>query len=89
MHMTRLSAKGQVVLPAAVRAARAWGPGTRFEVLDTAEGVLLKPLAATSPFAPTTLEQVFGMGRHCGPALTVAEMHAAVAAEAARRRGRP
>ena len=86
MITTVLSAKGQLVLPAALRNAQAWVPGTRFEVLATSEGVLLKPLAAAPSFAPTTLDAVFGMARYTGPARTVQDMDAAVAAEAARRR---
>jgi AbrB family looped-hinge helix DNA binding protein len=58
MNTARLSSKGQVVIPTALRAARAWKAGTRFEVVDTAEGVLLKPLGAASPFGPTRIEDV-------------------------------
>ena len=86
MTTSTLSSKGQVVLPAALRAARRWSAGTRFEVVDTPAGVLLKPLQAASPFAPTRLDDVFGMARWHGPARTVAEMDAAVVAEARRRR---
>jgi AbrB family looped-hinge helix DNA binding protein len=86
MITTVLSAKGQLVLPAALRKAQAWVPGTRFEVLATPEGVLLKPLAAAPSFAPTTLDAVFGMARYTGPARTLRDMDAAVAAEAARHR---
>lgn len=86
MITTLMSAKGQLVLPAALRNARAWVPGTRFEVLATPEGVLLKPLSAAPAFAPTTLDAVFGMARYTGPVRTLGDMDAAVAAEAARRR---
>jgi AbrB family looped-hinge helix DNA binding protein len=86
MVTTLMSAKGQLVLPAALRRERAWVPGTRFEVLATPEGVLLKPLAAAPAFAPTTLDAVFGMACYTGPVRTLADMDAAVAAEAARRR---
>ncbi len=43
METTRLSTKGQVILPKSVRTSRAWMPGTRFAVEETAEGVLLRP----------------------------------------------
>ncbi len=86
MNTLRLSSKGQVVLPAALRHARSWLPGTEFEIHETAEGVLLKPLAPRSPFKPTSLQDVFGMARYEGPALSIQEMHAAVQAEAAKRR---
>ena len=32
METTRLSTKGQIVLPKTIRASRAWGPGTEFTV---------------------------------------------------------
>ena len=86
MITTVLSAKGQLVLPAALRHAQAWVPGTRFEVLATPEGVLLKPLATAPSFAPTSLDAVFGMARYTGPARSLQDMDAAVAAEAARHR---
>lgn len=86
MITTLLSAKGQLVLPAGLRKARAWTAGTRFEVVAIPEGVLLRPLAAARAFAPTTLDDVFGMARYTGPVRTLQDMDAAVAAEAARRR---
>jgi len=43
METTRLSTKGQVILPKTIRTARAWGPGTEFTVEETQEGILLRP----------------------------------------------
>jgi AbrB family looped-hinge helix DNA binding protein len=43
METTRLSSKGQVILPKSIRDAHRWQPGTEFMVEDTAEGVLLRP----------------------------------------------
>ncbi|MGH7916652.1 MAG: AbrB/MazE/SpoVT family DNA-binding domain-containing protein [Candidatus Binataceae bacterium] len=40
---TRLSTKGQVVLPKSLRASRRWRPGTEFIVQECEEGILLKP----------------------------------------------
>jgi hypothetical protein len=37
METTRLSTKGQIVLPMAVRVSRSWGPGTEFIVEPTDE----------------------------------------------------
>jgi bifunctional DNA-binding transcriptional regulator/antitoxin component of YhaV-PrlF toxin-antitoxin module len=86
MQTSKLSVKGQVVLPAALRAAKAWQAGMQFEVVSTAESVLPKPLLPAGPFAPTRLDEVFGMAGDHGPMRSLAEMDAAVRAEAARQR---
>lgn len=39
---TRLSAKGQVVLPKAARLGKGWGSGQRLDVIDLPGGVFLK-----------------------------------------------
>jgi AbrB family looped-hinge helix DNA binding protein len=63
METTRLSTKGQVILPKAVRSSRAWLPGTRFAVEETPEGVPLRPL---SRFPETRLEDVAGCLKYRG-----------------------
>ena len=83
METTRLSSKGQIVLPRSIRAAKAWRPGQALAVVSTEEGVLLKPLKA---FSRSSLDEVVGCLRYKGKAKTVEEMDAAVAAEARRRR---
>lgn len=42
VETTRLSAKGQVVLPKGVRDANGWAPGVEFIVENTPAGVLLR-----------------------------------------------
>lgn len=79
---TTVSTKGQVILPKAVRDNRRWGAGTRLTVEETAEGVLLR---AAPLFAPTNIDDVFGMLKGPGPALTIEQMDEAVADEARRR----
>lgn len=88
MHTTKLSSKGQIVLPSAIRGARQWAAGTEFAVIDTPEGVLLKPLTPAPRFAPTRLADVVGMAGYVGPRLSLADMDSAVAAEAASHRRR-
>ncbi len=83
METTKLSSKGQVVLPSATRASRKWLPGTEFEVIEMEDGVLLRPVG---PFAVTRIDEVFGMARFRGRKRSLADMDAAVLAEAARRR---
>jgi AbrB family looped-hinge helix DNA binding protein len=46
--ITRISAKGQVVLPKAARDLKGWQTGDRLEVVDTPAGLLLRPDAAPS-----------------------------------------
>jgi len=50
METTRLSSKGQVILPKSIRDAHRWQPGTEFVVEETTEGILLRP-AKTFPAA--------------------------------------
>lgn len=83
METTRLSSKGQVVLPRSVRTAHKLEAGAEFSVESTPEGVLLRPL---KPFAPTRVKDVFGSAGYRGRALSLAQMDAAVAAEAKKRR---
>jgi len=83
---TQLSSKGQLVLPQRVRKARGWKPGTVFRVKEVPEGILLSPIPSGTPFAPTTVEEVFGIGKSRRRALSVEEMDAVVLAEAARRK---
>jgi len=57
METTRLSTKGQIILPKSIRTSRGWGPGTEFVVEEAGTGILLRP----APRLPrTTLEEVAG-----------------------------
>jgi len=76
METTRLSSKGQIVLPKSVREARSWKPGTEFAVAETSEGILLRPLR---PFPPTTIAQVYGCLKYTGRTKTLRQMEKAIA----------
>jgi AbrB family looped-hinge helix DNA binding protein len=82
---TKISTKGQVILPKAIRQRRRWEPGTRLLVEETAEGVLLKP-ASVGP--RTRPEDVFGSLPYSGKPKTIKEMNASILAEAKRRHDR-
>jgi AbrB family looped-hinge helix DNA binding protein len=82
MDTTRLSSKGQIIIPKALREARGWQPGTAFEIEAVGEGIVLRPLPA---FAATTLDDVVGCLVWDGPPKSLADMDAAVAREARRR----
>ncbi len=82
---TRVSTKGQVILPKAIRDKRKWAAGIELTVEETAEGVLLR---AAPRFAPTKVEDVAGMLRGRGRinrVVSIEEMDEAVLAEARRR----
>lgn len=72
---TRLSSKGQVVLPGFIRAARRWEAGLELLVEETRDGVLLKPARSTPG---TTLKDVIGSAGYRGPAKSLAEMDRAI-----------
>jgi AbrB family looped-hinge helix DNA binding protein len=82
METTKLSSKGQVVLPKSVREEHGWAPGTEFEVESTVDGVRLR---AKAPFPRTELGQVFGSVPYTGPAKTLEEMNEGIRAAVARR----
>jgi AbrB family looped-hinge helix DNA binding protein len=82
---TRLSTKGQVILPKDIRVARAWAPGTEFTVEETGDGVLLRPCAN---FPETALSEVAGCLRARGAAKTTLQMRAAIGREVRRRHDR-
>jgi len=85
METTRLSSKGQIILPKAVRDAHHWAPGTDFSVEDTGDGVLLRPLKTAQP---TRLDDVVGCLGVKGPARTIEAMDAAIGDELRARRDR-
>jgi AbrB family looped-hinge helix DNA binding protein len=80
---TKLSTKGQVVLPKSVRAAHRWKPGTEFIIQDRDDGILLKPKAGATA---RTWESMVGCLPYAGPRKSVKEMDKAVAAEARSRK---
>ncbi|NNM82803.1 MAG: AbrB family transcriptional regulator [Burkholderiales bacterium] len=75
METTKLSSKGQVIVPKHIRAAHQWLPGVEFVVEDTPEGVLLRPL---KPFRPTRIEEVLGCTGYKGAVKTLEDMDAAI-----------
>jgi bifunctional DNA-binding transcriptional regulator/antitoxin component of YhaV-PrlF toxin-antitoxin module len=84
VEITRLSSKGQVVLPGSIRNAHCWEAGTEFRVQETPEGVLLKPL--TDP-VESRIEDVAGCLK-AARRVSQAEMDAAVAREVKARHAR-
>ncbi len=85
METTRLSTKGRIVLPHAIRVSRAWGPGTEFTVEETSDGILLRPAASV---AKADLDQVAGCLRSNRKPKTLAQLDAAIPREVIRRHER-
>jgi AbrB family looped-hinge helix DNA binding protein len=84
-EITRLSTKGQIILPKNLRTSRAWGPGTEFTVEETSEGILLRPAAR---FPEVDLNQVAGCLASTRKAASPAQMRTAIGREVIRRHDR-
>lgn len=80
---TKLSTKGQVVLPKSLRVAHRWKPGTEFFVREQGAGILLTPKSAT---ASRNWDSLIGCARYTGRRKSLKEMDEAIAAEARRRK---
>lgn len=75
MAKTRLSSKGQVIIPKSSRDTHHWEVGQELVVIDTEEGVLLKP---ARPFPVATLDELAGCLSYSGPAKSLEEMEQAI-----------
>lgn len=75
MSTTKLSSKGQVIIPKPIRSAHHWEPGLELIVIDTDEGVFLKQ---KTPFAATKLENVAGCLHYTGDSKNIEEMEQAI-----------
>ena len=71
METTKLSSKGQIIIPKWLRDSYRWETGLEFVVIDTGEGILLKP---NRPFEPTSLDEVAGSLPDAGQPKTLEEM---------------
>ena len=76
MQSTKLSSKGQVIIPKTFRSAYHWEAGQELIVIDTGDGLLLK---SKTPFAESDLNEVAGCLKYMGTAKTIEEMEKAVA----------
>jgi len=71
MAMTRLSTKGQLVVPKATRERMGLTPGTSFKIIEEGNRVIFE---RSEPFAPTTLGDVVGILKYDGPPKSVEDM---------------
>jgi AbrB family looped-hinge helix DNA binding protein len=76
METTRLSEKGQIVIPKRIRADHNWEPGLEFSVEDLGDSIALKPIKS---FRRTKLRDVLGCVHYKGPGKSIEEMDDAIA----------
>ena len=79
METTRLSSKGQVIIPKAIRESHRWAAGLELEVIETENGILLKPKA---PFKESSLDEVAGCLNYNGKTKTLEDIESAMKAAA-------
>ncbi|OKH24218.1 AbrB family transcriptional regulator [Hydrococcus rivularis NIES-593] len=75
MKKTKMSSKGQVIIPKALRDAHRWEEGQELIAIDMGDGILLKP---KKPFPETTLNDVAGCLRYQGMPKSLEEMEDAI-----------
>jgi AbrB family looped-hinge helix DNA binding protein len=75
MVTTRLSEKGQVVIPRKFRSSHGWEKGVEFVIEETDEGITLKPL---KPFEESNIKDVLGCLNYLGRRKTLKDMDAAI-----------
>ena len=85
MAQTKISSRGQIVLPKAIRDKRRWKAGMRLSVEERPEGVLLKPVEKKKKL---TVADLRGIVKYDGPPRSVEEMNAAIDEEFRRRYAR-
>jgi len=82
---TRLSTKGQLIIPKAVRDRHDWSPGVELDLEDRGDSLVIR---LAKPRPETTLEDLVGCTGYRGPARSLEEMEAGIARGARRRGGR-
>lgn len=75
METTKISSKGQVVIPKSLRVAHHWETGQELVVVDVGDGILFKP---KSPFAETGIDDVASSLKFTGKTRTLEDMDEAI-----------
>ena len=83
METTRLSSKGQIIIPQAIRDAHKWQSGLEFNVIDTEQGILLTPRL---PFKPTQIKDLVGCVGYKGAKKSLKDMEQGIATGAKKRK---
>ena len=77
MLQSKLSTKGQIIIPKPLRTAHNWQAGQKLQFIDTPDGTLIKSVPAN--FKQTSIEQVAGCLRYKDKAKSIAEMNESIA----------
>ena len=80
---TRLSTKGQLILPKELRERHQWKAGTEFEVFEKGNDLVLRPV---DRLPETTLDEIVGCIKYDGPPRSLREMEEAIEREARKHR---
>ncbi len=75
METTKLSSKGQVIIPKPLRNAYHWEAGQELIVIDTGDGILLKPKTS---FQETSIENVASFLQYTGKEKSLEDMEKAI-----------
>ena len=75
METTKLSSKGQVVIPKSLRVAHNWEAGQELVVVDVGDGILFKP---KSPFKETNINDVASSLKFTGKTRSLEDMDEAI-----------
>ncbi|MCP3959545.1 MAG: AbrB/MazE/SpoVT family DNA-binding domain-containing protein [bacterium] len=76
---TRLSTKGQLIIPKKIRDRHGWRSGTELKIEDLGDCLIVR-LSDAAP--ETTLDELVGCTGYQGPSRTLGDMEAAIAAGA-------
>jgi AbrB family looped-hinge helix DNA binding protein len=71
---TKISSKGQVVIPKDVRERLHWAEGMSLDIVERPDGVLLKGPRRPNPFPRTTIEDILAIPRWPGPPLPIEQI---------------
>ncbi|MBV8202304.1 MAG: AbrB/MazE/SpoVT family DNA-binding domain-containing protein [Acidobacteria bacterium] len=80
---TRLSTKGQLIIPKAIRDRHGWSAGSELALEDRGDSIVIRSVGLSPK---TTLEELVGCIGYRGPARSLEDMEAAIARGARQRR---
>ncbi|MDJ0619672.1 MAG: AbrB/MazE/SpoVT family DNA-binding domain-containing protein [Calothrix sp. MO_192.B10] len=75
MEIIKILKEGQVSIPEQLRNSHGWETGQELIIIDTGEGILLKP---KQPFIGTTLNEVAGCLKYQGTPKSLSDMNDAI-----------